>query len=83
MGTKADTQIALTSGRKHYVKNQTIKEKLLTTGKSVVKVIGQLKGGQTLWGFVKYIVSEFGLVRFGDKLEGSGASSLGSLFIFP
>lgn len=48
MGTKADTQIALTSGRKHYVKNQTIKEKLLTTGKSVVKVIGQLKGGQTL-----------------------------------
>lgn len=49
MGTKADTQIALTSGRKHYEKNRTIKEKLLTTGKSSVKVIGRLKGGQTVY----------------------------------
>lgn len=51
MGTKAETQIALTSGRKHYIKNQTIKEKLLSIGQSIV--IRQLKGGQTLRGFVK------------------------------
>lgn len=47
METKAETQIALTSGRKHYIKIQTIKEKSLSRGKSIV--IRQLKGGQTLY----------------------------------